>query len=88
MSAVTLEDIAARLDRIETALAARPVTAKPVQLTYTPRQLAEKINRSYRWVIQRCAAGVIPTTTRKAPYLIPVGAADAMFSQGKSILNR
>jgi hypothetical protein len=83
----SLAEISARLARIEAELKARPLAEQdaPSPLSYTPRQLAKRIGRSYRWVVDRCAAGVIPTTSKRAPYLIPAGAADAMFSKGKGI---
>jgi hypothetical protein len=81
--AVTLEDIAARLDRIEATLKTQPAPIKSdVRLTYKPEELAQKLGRSYRWVLDRCRAGTIPTTTRRPPYLIPASAAEEIFSKG------
>jgi hypothetical protein len=87
-------DLATRLSVIEAQqreildLLRKRTPKQGAKLTYTPRQLAKKINRSYRWVVDRCAAGVIPTTTRRAPYLIPMAEADEMFSTGKTIFSR
>lgn len=63
----TLETIAERLARIESALALQ----SPVRASYTPKEFARLVGRSYRWTVDRCAARTIRTVKVGGAYLIP-----------------
>ncbi len=75
---VTLESLAARLDRIESALKSR----RPTRAAYTPREFAKLIGRSYRWTVDQCAARTVRTVRPKPPYLIPAAELER-FSTGR-----
>lgn len=74
----TLESITDRLARIEEMLAIRPVT----RASYTPKEFAKLVGRSYRWTVDRCAARTIRTVSRTRPYLIPASEVER-FSTGQ-----
>lgn len=75
---VTLESLAARLERIERALSSRI----PVRVSYTPREFAKLVGRSYRWTVDRCAARTIRTVRVGGAYLIPASEVER-FSTGQ-----
>lgn len=75
---VTLETLAARLERIEQALAMR----MPVRASYTPREFAKLVGRSYRWTVNQCAARTIRTVRTGGAYLIPASEVER-FSTGR-----
>lgn len=75
---VTLESLASRLERIERALSAR----MPVRASYTPREFAKLVGRSYRWTVDRCAARTIRTVRVGGAYLIPASEVER-FSTGQ-----
>lgn len=64
---VTLENITERLARIEQMLAVQ----RPVRASYTPKEFAQLVGRSYRWTVDRCAARTIRTVRSGGAYLIP-----------------
>jgi excisionase family DNA binding protein len=39
--------------------------------SYTPREFAKLVGRSYRWTVDRCAARTIRTVRTGGAYLIP-----------------
>lgn len=73
----TLESIAERLDRIEQALANK----QPARASYTPKEFAKLVGRSYRWTVDRCAARTIRTVRSGGAYLIPASEVER-FSKG------
>ncbi|MDQ5979433.1 MAG: Helix-turn-helix domain [Verrucomicrobiota bacterium] len=78
---VTLETIAARLERIEQALSMQA----PARVSYTPKEFAKLVGRSYRWTVDRCAARVIRTVRVGGAYLIPASELER-FSNGQKAL--
>jgi hypothetical protein len=76
---ITLESIAARLERIELALQG---SAVPSRVCYSPKEFSKLIGRSYRWTVDQCAARTIRTVRRGGAYLIPVSEVER-FSTGR-----
>lgn len=74
----TLEALAERLERIERALKVR----RPGRASYTPREFAKLVGRSYRWTVDRCAARTIRTVRIGGAYLIPASEVER-FSTGQ-----
>jgi excisionase family DNA binding protein len=75
---VTLEIIAAKLERIENAL----LGTAPVRASYTPKEFAKLVGRSYRWTVNQCAARTIRTVKTGGAYLIPASEVER-FSTGR-----
>ena len=65
----TLEAISARLERIEHALSLQ--APSPTRASYTPKEFAQLVGRSYRWTVNQCAARTIRTVRTGGAYLIP-----------------
>jgi hypothetical protein len=80
---VTLEALDARLERIERALRASRVQTR---LSYSPKEFAALIGRSYRWTVDQCAARTIRTVRRGGAYLIPASEVER-FSTGNRAIN-
>lgn len=80
----TLESIEARLERIERALGDR--SSAPNRASYTPKEFAALIGRSYRWTVDQCAARTIRTVRRGGAYLIPASEV-VRFSTGNRAVN-
>jgi len=80
----TLESIEARLERIERALGARPLVSS--RASYSPKEFAALIGRSYRWTVDQCAARTIRTVRRGGAYLIPACEV-VRFSTGSRAVN-
>ena len=78
----TLETIADRLSRIEEMLAIR----RPVRASYTPKEFAQLIGRSYRWTVDRCAARTIRTVRSGGAYLIPASEVQRFSTGQRAIL--
>ena len=76
---VTLEAIYARLERIERALEG---SRTPARASYTPKEFAKLVGRSYRWTVDQCAARTIRTVRRGGAYLIPASEV-VRFSTGQ-----
>jgi excisionase family DNA binding protein len=76
--AATLEIIAARLERIEKVLSLQV----PARASYTPKEFARLVGRSYRWTVDRCAARTIRTIRTGGAYLIPASELER-FSIGR-----
>ena len=74
----TLETIADRLTRIEQMLAVKG----PARASYTPKEFAQLVGRSYRWTVDRCAARTIRTVRSGGAYLIPASELER-FSTGQ-----
>lgn len=79
---ITLESIAARLERIEHALI---VPSKASRVCYSPREFAVLIGRSYRWTVDQCAARTIRTVRRGGAYLIPVSEVERFSTGNKAV---
>jgi hypothetical protein len=82
---VTLESIAARLERIEQALRMNPA---PVRVCYSPKEFSKLIGRSYRWTVDQCAARTIRTIRRGGAYLIPVSEVERFSTGARSVLEK
>ena len=82
---VTLESIAARLERIEQALCVAPA---PVRVCYSPKEFSKLIGRSYRWTVDQCAARTIRTIRRGGAYLIPVSEVERFSTGARSVLEK
>lgn len=80
--AVTLESLASRLDRIERALTGSP----SARASYTPREFAKLVGRSYRWTVDRCAARTIRTLRVGGAYLIPASEVERFSTGGRSVV--
>ena len=74
----TLETIAERLTRIEQILAVKG----SARASYTPKEFAQLVGRSYRWTVDRCAARTIRTVRSGGAYLIPASELER-FSTGQ-----
>jgi excisionase family DNA binding protein len=81
---VTLENLAAKLDRIERVLAGK----FSVRASYTPREFAELVGRSYRWTVDRCAARTIRTVKVGGAYLIPASEVERFRTGERTVLER
>ena len=82
---VTLESLDARLERIERALTA-PVA--PSRVSYSPKEFAKLIGRSYRWTVDQCAARTIRTIRRGGAYLIPMSEVERFSTGARSVLEK
>jgi hypothetical protein len=82
---VTLESIAARLERIEQAL---HVAQTPSRVCYSPKEFSRLIGRSYRWTVDQCAARTIRTVRRGGAYLIPVSEVERFSTGMRTVLEK
>lgn len=80
----TLELICARLDRIERSLSMQV----PVRASYTPREFAKLVGRSYRWTVNKCAARTIRTVGTGGAYLIPASEVERFTTGQKAVTER
>lgn len=78
---VTLESIAARLERIEKALSIQ----RPGRASYTPKEFAKLVGRSYRWTVNQCAARTIRTVRTGGAYLIPASEVERFCTGQRAI---
>jgi len=83
---VTLETLEVRLERIERALA--KVAPVPSRISYTPKEFAALIGRSYRWTVDQCAARTIRTVRQGGAYLIPASELDRFGSGQQAVTDR
>lgn len=81
---VTLESLAERLDRIEQAIVHKPLA----RASYTPKEFAVLIGRSYRWTVDQCAAHTIRTVRRRGAYLIPASEVHRFSTGSRAVTER
>jgi hypothetical protein len=81
---VTLESLAERLERIEQAIARKALA----RASYTPKEFAALIGRSYRWTVDQCAARTIRTIRHGGAYLIPASEVHRFSTGNRAVTER